>query len=336
MPHKNRATIPKETAARVLFAADRTCCVCRIRLKPVQIHHIDADPANNAVENLSVLCFDCHRETMIRGGFDRKLDFEQIVLYRDDWNRLVAQTRSRENAARDAAQARDREDLALAMSLAEIYRDAQAYVELAIHYNIFGNKELRDKYIEIALSEKERPDDETVIFLLGLQGRPDLIPQDLTERHLKELAEEHHWHNRARTLKTVGRNIEAVTDYLRSIQESLGEKSYFSAAFYLKELGQSGLVNDLFVEALREARESESLWWQVRALQELGWKNELYELLLKNAEAIESMTIDDGRIADRLKALLSLARGDLGTVDQLRKEEARRSVAYKKIKPPND
>lgn len=94
MQKKNREQIPVETAAQVLFLSDRTCCVCRFRGKPVQIHHIDEDPSNSDQTNLAVLCFDCHRETQIRGGFDRKLDAQQIILYRDDWLRLVSQNRS--------------------------------------------------------------------------------------------------------------------------------------------------------------------------------------------------------------------------------------------------
>src|SRR5437867_2398138 len=34
---KNRETIPPQLAARVLFLADRTCCVCRVQGKLVQI-----------------------------------------------------------------------------------------------------------------------------------------------------------------------------------------------------------------------------------------------------------------------------------------------------------
>ena len=113
-------------------------------------------------------------------------------------------------AERDAIQARDHEDLALAMSLAEIYREAKAYAELAIHHNIFGNKELRDKYIEMALSQEEPTSDDTVVFLRGLQGRQDLIPKELIDRHLEDLDEKHYWHTRARTLKKIGRNIFAI------------------------------------------------------------------------------------------------------------------------------
>ena len=84
-----RIEIPQDIAAELLFLADRTCCICRQRLRPVQIHHIDDDPTNSAIGNLAVLCFDCHRETQIRGGFDRKLDAAQIRLYKADWNRRV-------------------------------------------------------------------------------------------------------------------------------------------------------------------------------------------------------------------------------------------------------
>jgi hypothetical protein len=59
--------------------------VCRDRHKPVQIHHIDEDPSNGEPDNLAVLCFDCHRKTQLKGGFDRKLDAAQIRRYRSDW-----------------------------------------------------------------------------------------------------------------------------------------------------------------------------------------------------------------------------------------------------------
>lgn len=37
---------------------------------------------------------DCHHKTQIRGGFGRKLDAKQIILYRDDWHKIVAQKRN--------------------------------------------------------------------------------------------------------------------------------------------------------------------------------------------------------------------------------------------------
>ncbi len=102
MARKERNEIPVEVAAKVLFLSDRVCCVCRGYRKPVQIHHIDEDPSNGKEENLAVLCFECHRETQIRGGFDRKLDAHQIVLYRDDWYKSVERQRHGPGAPSDA------------------------------------------------------------------------------------------------------------------------------------------------------------------------------------------------------------------------------------------
>jgi hypothetical protein len=94
---KKRVTIPKADAARVLFSSDRTCCVCRKTGKRLQIHHIDDDPSNNEVSNLAVLCFECHGETQITGGFGRQLDADQVRLYRDNWHRIVAIRRVQNN-----------------------------------------------------------------------------------------------------------------------------------------------------------------------------------------------------------------------------------------------
>lgn len=85
MKAKIRIQIPQDIAAKVLFHSDRTCCVCNIPGKSIQIHHIDGNPSNNIVDNLSVLCLECHNETMIKGGFGRKLDSNQVIIYRDSW-----------------------------------------------------------------------------------------------------------------------------------------------------------------------------------------------------------------------------------------------------------
>jgi hypothetical protein len=90
---KNRVPIPPEIAAEVLFASHSTCCKCNQPGKRVQLHHIDSDPANNVPENLAVLCFGCHDETLIRGGFARTLDAAQVRRYREDWTKRVRQRR---------------------------------------------------------------------------------------------------------------------------------------------------------------------------------------------------------------------------------------------------
>lgn len=85
MAKKIRIPIPDNIAAEILFLSDRTCCVCNTRGKQVQIHHIDDNPVNNSIDNLAVLCFDCHDQTMIKGGFGRKLDASQMNKYRIEW-----------------------------------------------------------------------------------------------------------------------------------------------------------------------------------------------------------------------------------------------------------
>jgi len=100
MAKKNRVTISEDIAAEILFLSDRTCCICNERGKQVQIHHIDENPANNAIENLSVLCFDCHNQTMIKGGFGRKLDSSQIIKYRHEW---LARVKNRKSKADEIA-----------------------------------------------------------------------------------------------------------------------------------------------------------------------------------------------------------------------------------------
>ena len=81
-------------AARVKFASDRTCCICRERGKRFQIHHIDGDPGNNEFENLVVLCLEDHDRTQSKGGFGRKLDADEIIQSRDDWIDRVLRCRN--------------------------------------------------------------------------------------------------------------------------------------------------------------------------------------------------------------------------------------------------
>jgi hypothetical protein len=90
---KARTPLPDETAAVALFISDHTCCVCREPGKPVQIHHINEDPTLHEADNLAVLCLICHDQTMLRGGFSRRLRAEEVIRYRDDWLERVQRRR---------------------------------------------------------------------------------------------------------------------------------------------------------------------------------------------------------------------------------------------------
>jgi hypothetical protein len=91
---KDRVPIPQDLADELLFRSDRTCCVCRLSNKPVQIHHINDDPSDNRPDNLAVLCVVCHNETQITGGFGRKLNAGQVTWYRNDWLAFVEARRT--------------------------------------------------------------------------------------------------------------------------------------------------------------------------------------------------------------------------------------------------
>ena len=89
-----RTPIPSDLATEVLFASDNTCCVCRERGKTIQIHHIDENPSNNAFENLSILCLECHNDTQLKGGFGQKLSGSLVIKYRDEWLQRVKRRRN--------------------------------------------------------------------------------------------------------------------------------------------------------------------------------------------------------------------------------------------------
>lgn len=86
---KERVSIPDDLAAEVMFASDRTCCVCRLEKHKVQIHHIDEDPSNNTLENLAVMCLHCHSDARTTGAFVRNLTPELIQLYNSSWRDTV-------------------------------------------------------------------------------------------------------------------------------------------------------------------------------------------------------------------------------------------------------
>src|SRR5215207_522045 len=91
-----RTKIPSDLAADVMFAADRTCCVCHEPRRSVHIHHLDEDHSNNDPDNLAVVCLQCHDDTQLSGGFGRKLNANLVRRYRDDWYASVAARRAQQ------------------------------------------------------------------------------------------------------------------------------------------------------------------------------------------------------------------------------------------------
>jgi hypothetical protein len=73
MPEKKRAKLSKTVEKRVFQQGNSQCAFCpESEIASLQIHHIDENPANSVVENLLLVCANCH--TKITGGVISEAD----------------------------------------------------------------------------------------------------------------------------------------------------------------------------------------------------------------------------------------------------------------------
>ena len=94
------------------------CCVCRQRGH--QIHHLDGDPSNNSIENLSYLCLTHHDEASRIGGLARKLTAATIRLFRTEWYRAVELGRLPIEPASATPAAFDRDQILESLAIHEV------------------------------------------------------------------------------------------------------------------------------------------------------------------------------------------------------------------------
>lgn len=313
--------IPKDIAAKVLFISDRTCCVCRIKGKPIQIHHIDENDSNNDINNLAILCLDCHNETQIKGGFHRKLDADQIILYRDDWYSIVSRDRINTELEKSANLPSNKR-IEYITTLIENFRENQEFEFVSYMYHNLGNYELRNKYIDKAL-EKDHSNG-TLIRLRSIQNRIDEIPKDIIEAEIKMYEKNQDWSQLARFFIDIKEPTKAIYYYCKDIMDSIDEGNHFGAGFYLKEMQNKNLENALFELALKKANNENNLWWQYRALQELGWKSEIKDFVLQNKKQIE----DSGNLD--LKIELMKAMGEEKMAHDLLIQKANLKIVRRK------
>ena len=124
-----------------------------------------------------------------------------------------------------------------------------------------------------------------------------------------------------------GSTPQFIADATQARLASLRDGRPFSAAYYLKELAGEGVVEELFKIAFDRAVAAGELWWAARALEELGWSDELNDFVLRNATEIEA----SGDML--LLQLLRHAQGDDSAAAELAKELAR---GTRKIAPGID
>lgn len=85
-----RTAVPAATAAALLHANRRTCCVCHAPRQPIEIHHIDANPSNHRPTNLAVLCRNCHGLVSTTGPLGRKFSVSEVRIAKTDWEERCA------------------------------------------------------------------------------------------------------------------------------------------------------------------------------------------------------------------------------------------------------
>jgi len=110
-----------------MFAADRTCCVCRDSTRKCEIHHIDDNPSNNAWENLALICKDHHSEAHSTLAFARNLTPELIRLYNESWRAVI---RARLSPTGDVGQRTEYQQEVIALVLVTAYKWAYDYLAL--------------------------------------------------------------------------------------------------------------------------------------------------------------------------------------------------------------
>src|SRR5471032_1705521 len=95
MPKRKR--VDDELAAEISFAVDLRCCLCEHlselppRVRNGQIHHLDGNPSNNAIDNLVWLCIEHHEDVGKVGRASRRMSPAVIRRYQKRLQKLVQQ-----------------------------------------------------------------------------------------------------------------------------------------------------------------------------------------------------------------------------------------------------
>lgn len=79
------------------MAANRhTCCICHEPRQPVEKHHINGDPGDNAWNNLAVLCRNCHGLVTAKGNLGSSYSPGEVLQYKKLWEKSCAEADEQE------------------------------------------------------------------------------------------------------------------------------------------------------------------------------------------------------------------------------------------------
>jgi len=270
---KNMSAQP-EAAAMALAHSDRTCCVCRVRGKPVALHTVSTADSNADAPPISVvLCLDCR---------NNQLPANELQARHQEWVSMVAceQLRTLHLPSRDLTH-----PFGATANLAEVLRDNQQYELLALLYHECGVIELRDKYIEKALAEQKSA--RAAISLRALQGRLAEVDSSLIVQELERHQANKDWLQLARLQIVLEHWSEAAQSYCRGIIEALACGDTFSAGSIIQEMTRQAVPSALFEAALRHAADDNNFWWEVKCLQAMGWREELRDYVANKQAWVE-------------------------------------------------
>jgi hypothetical protein len=88
---KERRPIPGQVKDRLMAANRHTCCVCHEPRHPVEKHHINGDPADNAWDNLAVVCRNCHGLVTAKGNLGSQYTPGEVLQYKKLWEKRCAE-----------------------------------------------------------------------------------------------------------------------------------------------------------------------------------------------------------------------------------------------------
>jgi hypothetical protein len=95
---KRRPEIPKETVTELMLLCAHRCCLDREEfsvINPLDIHHLDANPENNALDNLMPVCKNCHLARIhVKIPFGRSYTESELKAIRDEWYQLVREQKT--------------------------------------------------------------------------------------------------------------------------------------------------------------------------------------------------------------------------------------------------
>lgn len=79
-----------------MVANRHRCCICHEPRHPVEKHHIDEDPSNNAWDNLAMLCRNCHGLVTAKSNLGCQYTPGEVLAYKRAWEKRCAEVSAEE------------------------------------------------------------------------------------------------------------------------------------------------------------------------------------------------------------------------------------------------